>query len=61
MDIELDDIVETENEVELIASGYEWICPNCEEFNKEIEITEFVTCDKCNQEYKVQDYYHAYN
>jgi hypothetical protein len=30
--------------VDIIASGYEWICPKCDKLNLEIEITETVTC-----------------
>jgi len=47
--------------VELIASGYEWICPHdsCGEFNKVIEVREFVVCQKCKRRYRVQDYHHA--
>lgn len=47
--------------VDLIASGYEWICPACESFNHEIEITESVTCPACTAKYQVQDYNHAHN
>jgi len=46
--------------VELIASGYEWECPECEWLNLEIEITEIVTCTKCNKRFKVDNFYHAY-
>ena len=30
--------------VDLIASGYEWTCPNCGKFHREIEATETVKC-----------------
>ena len=46
--------------VELIASGYEWECPECEWLNLEIEITEIVTCMKCNKKFRVDNHYHAY-
>lgn len=49
------------NSVELIASGYDWVCPNCDEFNHEIEVTEQVTCKHCQHIYTVAEYYHAYN
>ena len=45
--------------VELIASGYEWICPNCDDINHEIEVTERVQCDNCHASYDVADYEHA--
>lgn len=45
----------------IIASGYEWICPNkdCEHCNKEIEVTENVTCKECDEQFEVEDYLHA--
>lgn len=59
---EPEDEIQTE-EVDLIASGYEWNCPNetCAYIeNKEIEITKTVTCKKCKTVYKVNDYHHAH-
>ena len=59
----MDEIVIEESEDEevmLIASGYEWTCPECEHFNNEIEITEKVTCRGCKKTFKVEDYSHAY-
>ena len=46
--------------IELIASGYEWTCPRCDEFNEEIEVKEEVCCRKCGKEFEVLDHYHAY-
>ena len=46
--------------VELIASGYEWVCTKCEAFNKEIEITSFVKCVDCGKKFEVCDYEHAF-
>ena len=45
--------------VELIASGYEWICPKCEMPIHEIEVTPIVICPFCRERYEVDDYYHA--
>jgi hypothetical protein len=57
---ELDaELGKSDEEVELIASGYEWDCPHCEHFNREIEVTLTVTCGKCRHEFRVQDYHHA--
>ena len=53
---EYDDIPD---EVALIASGYEWICPVCELLKKEIEVTETVACKKCKRTFTVIDYHHA--
>lgn len=44
----------------LIASGYEWECPNCAHLNREIEITAKVTCSNCSNEYAVMDADHAW-
>ncbi len=33
--------------VDIIAGGYEWICPKCETMHKEIEVTEKVCCEIC--------------
>lgn len=48
-----------DDEIELIASGYDWICPNCDEMNHIIEVNEKVTCTNCKKEFEVYDYYHA--
>ncbi len=48
-------------DVELIASGYEWYCPECEEFNNEIEIPYYLVCRKCGGSFGVGDYHHALN
>ena len=46
--------------VELMASGYEWTCPYCPYVvNKENEITETVTCRKCKRIFNVSEYEHA--
>lgn len=47
--------------VDLIASGYEWNCPNCGHFNKEIEITRDVVCEECEKMYEVEGTFHAYD
>lgn len=46
-------------EVDLIASGYEWVCPKCDCENREIEVSESVTCDECESVWQVADYNHA--
>ncbi len=45
--------------VELIASGYEWICPACDTTGHEIEVVAKVICKKCKREWEVGDYHHA--
>jgi hypothetical protein len=51
---------ETGKSVDMIAIGYEWICPNCEEYNKEIKITEKVSCTSCNEVCKTNPPEHAH-
>lgn len=47
----------------IVASGYEWICPNmsCHEYNRQPGVTEEVTCDNCGKTYEVRDHIHAYD
>ena len=52
---------EIDDEVELIASGYEWECPICGAFNKEIEITEKVECDACFKIFRTGVANHAFS
>ena len=47
--------------VDMIASGYEWICPDCEWFNKEIEIECEVSCSNCSKTFEVGVVEHAYH
>jgi len=46
-------------QVQIIAKGYEWICPNCGEQNDEIEVTEIVMCDECRTQYQTETPEHA--
>ena len=48
--------------VDIIASGYEWVCPVCNRLNREIEITETVTCcgADCREEFEANPPEHAY-
>lgn len=45
--------------VDIIASGYEWICSQCDTENKEIEWTSIVTCTKCNISFMTNEPEHA--
>lgn len=56
---EKEEAEECDHSVDIIASGYEWTCPNCEELNKEIEWTEKVICKKCKKEYNANEPDHA--
>lgn len=59
--IPTDDLFGEESErVDLIASGYEWICPNCEKYNREIESKEHVTCGQCGKTFETNPPEHAY-
>lgn len=46
--------------VDVIASGYEWTCPECDTLNREIEINETVTCGHCLHKFQVGDTHHAH-
>jgi len=46
--------------VEVIASGYEWTCPECDELNKEIEYRGVYTCQNCGREVEADSPEHAY-
>lgn len=45
--------------VDIIVSGYEWICPNCEKHNQEIEINTIVTCRECFMAFQANSPEHA--
>jgi hypothetical protein len=53
--------------VDLIASGYEWICPNCDEDNREISINVIgtaigdVTCQSCGETFDIGNYDHCFS
>ena len=49
---------DTDERVNIIASGYEWTCPGCDELNNVICHTEMVTC-KCGKSYCTEDPDHA--
>lgn len=47
--------------VDIIASGYEWECPHCENLNKLIEYpsSQAVTCEQCGEVFRADDPEHA--
>ena len=47
--------------VYLVAAGYEWLCPDCEGYNKETSCTKKVTCGDCGNEFEAEPPEHAYN
>ncbi len=49
-----------EEEVTLIASGYEWICPNCNTLNTHSKTAPKVTCNLCNRTYMTDEALHAH-
>lgn len=51
--------VESDEDIDVIASGYEWTCPGCGDLRKEIEIKPRFVCKKCNLSYAVSDYKHS--
>ncbi len=46
--------------VDVIASGFEWICPNCEFIHRDIEITSSLHCSRCNIDFERGEVHHAY-
>lgn len=48
--------------VDLIAAGYEWICPDasCNALNTTPEVTETVTCRLCKTTYDTNPPEHAF-
>jgi len=41
----------------LVASGYEWYCPECETVNNEIRLTETVKCRECGKVFETLAYH----
>lgn len=52
-------MLKQEPTVDIIASGYEWICPHCKMHNTEIEILEIVVCQDCKDWYLTNPAEHA--
>ena len=48
------DAANRQTTVDLIASGYEWICPNCKCLNRQLEIIPTVECDRCGKGYTAE-------
>ena len=48
-----------EDTVILIASGYDWDCPECQHKNRLIASVPRVKCVKCETEFEVSDTEHA--
>jgi len=46
--------------VGITASGYEWVCPKCDEINKEIECCPTFICKGCGQKVATDAPEHAY-
>jgi len=46
--------------VDIIANGYEWICPDCKHYQQEIEWTEIVQCNDCSHQFETNLPEHAY-
>ena len=46
--------------VDIIASGYEWICLECGHYEKEYETKTIVKCRACGTEFETNLPEHAY-
>lgn len=53
--------MDTAGKVDLIASGYEFVCPECETYNRIAGIAETVQCYKCRAEFEILEAAHAYD
>gem|GEM_PF-3553760 len=51
---------QTMDSVEIVASGYELMCPACEEMTYFDQLTETVSCAHCGREFTVSNYEHIY-
>lgn len=58
---DIDGTLDMSETVDIIASGYEWVCPKCEHFNREIEHTEQVQCEMCERVFETNPPDHAYS
>lgn len=59
MKADIDGTLDISETVDIIASGYEWVCPKCEHFNMEIEYTEQVRCFLCERVFETNLPFHA--
>lgn len=59
MNIKQSDLKYIKEGVTMVASGYQWMCEDCDIMNTEIEVTETVKCRRCNHVYLVENYEHA--
>lgn len=59
MKSDIDGTLDISETVDIIASGYEWICPKCEHFNTEIEYTKQVQCNQCERVFLTDPPEHA--
>lgn len=48
-------------EVDVIASGYEWTCPICENLNNVIAFKNKVVCQECERTFEASCPEHAYD
>ena len=46
--------------VDIIASGYEWICPDCDTLNRVMGLVEVVVCACCRAEFETNPPEDAY-
>jgi hypothetical protein len=58
--IDGDDLELEPEPVDIIASGYEWVCPNCEDINRAIDWRETVVCRNCRRKYEASSPEHAW-
>lgn len=59
MKSDIDGALNISDTVDIIAKGYEWICPKCEFLNTEIEYTKQVQCFICERVFETNPPKHA--
>jgi len=60
MENDIDGTLDISETVDIIASGYEWVCPKCEHYNTEIEHAYQVQCNLCERVFETNPPEHAY-
>ena len=46
--------------IDIIASKYEWVCPNCDSYHEEIEYKEKIACVVCGRTFRTNPPEHAF-
>ena len=47
--------------VRVVSSGYEWTCPDCDTFNRELVYGVYVTCSVCCKNFQISKHRHKFD